>query len=118
MSAYGSGLSNPSPPIYIDDTKINLVSTVSNLENRNFPSWVRWSAINNLNIPKNFLLKAWFYPSRVSTKLLKLSNDEVNLFDNDTSTTVSLDIPGIDTDAVAELSLSDDDQSSGFTVTV
>ena len=26
MSAYGSGLSNPSPPIYIDDTKINLVS--------------------------------------------------------------------------------------------
>ena len=72
MSAYGSGLSNPSPPIYIDDTKINLVSTVSNLENRNFPSWVRWSAINNLNIPKDFLLKAWFYPSRVSTKLLKL----------------------------------------------
>ena len=74
MSAYGSGLSNPSPPIYIDDTKINLVSTVSNLENRNFPSWVRWSAINNLNIPKDFLLKAWFYPSRVSTKLLKLSS--------------------------------------------
>lgn len=55
--AYGSGMSRPAPPIYRNGTTVDLVAPVSNLENREYPSWVRWSGVNNLVIPTNFLLK-------------------------------------------------------------
>lgn len=71
--AYGSGMSKPTPPIYMDG-KVFLVDAVSNLEDRTYPAWVRWSGVNNLNIPQNFILKAWFYPARQSMKLIKLSS--------------------------------------------
>lgn len=82
--AYGSGFSKPSPPNYLNwkgNDTVDLIAPVSNVDNLNQSSWVQWSNANRLVVPQNFLLKAWFYPSRISMKLLKLYS--VNGSEND-----------------------------------
>lgn len=58
------GTSNPSPPIYIDNSKIDLTAT---------DSWAKWS--QDYVISNDFTSKLWFYKPNINSTLLTLMND-------------------------------------------
>lgn len=80
----GVGTSNPTPPIYIKHEKVKLVSCVNDfLRNETFCNWVKWTNIG-LDIPINFVLRGWFSPSRVSSRIIRIysvsNSDYIDVF--------------------------------------
>ena len=75
--------SNPSPLTYIDDdTMAYMLNTISDItlanpadsdRLSNSVTWARWG---KLNIPTDFLLRAWFYPARQPFEVIRLTNSE------------------------------------------
>lgn len=68
--------SNPDPLTYIDDSMADLVCTTSTLDNLTYTSWAKWGVI----IPQNFLLRAWFYPSRQPFDVIRVLNDDSSVY--------------------------------------
>ena len=66
-----TGISNPSPARYIDDSMIDLLSP-PDIDN-NLSSWAEW---DKLNIPTDFLLRLWFYPAKKPCHLVTLTNQD------------------------------------------
>lgn len=75
--------SNPDPLPYIDnDTMADMTNTISDLTLQNIDeithlsplvTWARWG---KLDIPKSFLLRAWFCPARQPFECIRLSRAE------------------------------------------
>ena len=75
--------SNPDPLTYIDDdTKAYMLSTVSDINDFYYTTWARW---RELEVPTNFLLRAWFYPSRQPFEVIRLTNSEYGDFETATT---------------------------------
>ena len=66
--------SHPDPLTYInDDTMADMINTVTDINIPNYATWARW---RELEVPTNFLLRAWFYPSRQPFEVIRLTNSE------------------------------------------
>lgn len=74
--------SNPNPLTYIDNTKADLLNTISDISLANpinsdrLSNRVYWARWGKLNIPTTFLLRAWFYPARQPFEVIRLTNSD------------------------------------------
>ena len=68
------GISNPDPASYINQEQIDLISTVGDIDNERYSSWVRFN--EGLIIPSDFLLRVWFYPARQPFKVIELTDGD------------------------------------------
>lgn len=67
-------VTNPERPTYIDNQKVDLLSTVGDINNPN-SYYAIWD--NNLfTIPTNFLLRVWFYPARQPFDTIKITTND------------------------------------------
>lgn len=67
------GESNPDPLTYIDNEMADLRSAVGDITNIH-SYWAKWGN-DTFIIPKNFILRLWFYPARQPFDIIRLSND-------------------------------------------
>ena len=68
------GESNPQIPTYINNQKIDLLSTVADINNPN-SYYAVWNH-NLFTIPTDFLFRLWFYPARTTFECVKITNDD------------------------------------------
>ena len=68
------GTSNPDPATYIDNTQIDLISTVGDIDDERYSAWAKWD--KGLIIPSDFLLRVWFYPARQPFKVIELTDGD------------------------------------------
>ena len=68
------GISNPDPATYINQEQIDLISTVGDIDNERYSSWVKFN--EGLIVPSDFLLRVWFYPARQPFKVIELTDGD------------------------------------------
>ena len=69
-----TGESNPNPLNYINNEMACINNAVGDINNEEYASWAKWNK-NLFTIPKNFLLRLWFYPASQPYEVIKISNE-------------------------------------------
>lgn len=72
------GISNPTPLTYIKhNTMADIRSAVADIDIEN-SYWAKWNKL--FSIPKDFLLRLWFYPARQPFKIIELANSDSSAY--------------------------------------
>lgn len=67
------GTSNPQEAVFIDDEMVDCVSCDPHIFHTNTSRWVKWE--EEFTVPKNFILRTWFYPSTINETIIYLSSN-------------------------------------------